>query len=159
MKIIRATVLVLLAAPVAAQQRATNPATAAIWTAVIDAAYSPESGIALADSSLDLQRAPRGPDKWLPRYTGADSAALADMLTQNRTAVALDSTLLLAVVRPGKMRRWVRLALPGFNAPGQVAFVYGHFTCGSGCGWDEGFVLELHAGRWTVVARRRYSIT
>ena len=96
------------------------------------------------------------------RRSAEDSAAFVDMLGRNRRALylarILRDSLLAPELRDGE-QRYASLALPGFNPRRDVAFVYGQFTCGRGCDWTEGFVLELRSGTWLVVARRRYSVS
>lgn len=139
--------------------RPDTTAAVAIWSSVIATVYPDGGGVVLADSTIDLARAPRRMDRWLPSQRGGDSAAVLDMLTRNRHVAAVDSVARHRIQRSGSEPRHVRLALPGFDASGDIAFVYGHFTCGAGCGWDEGFVLERRGSTWTVVARRRYSVS
>lgn len=164
----RATVVLLcltLSQPAVAQHAtAESSANAMIWSRVIAAAYPTATRVTFADSTIGLERAPRAVAAWIVRHSVEDSVAVMDMLDRNRHAFKIDSTL-LAVLNgtaqkpPAPEPRFVRLAFPGFNARGDVAFVYGQFTCGRGCGWDEGFVLERRGSIWLVVARRRYSVS
>jgi len=121
----------------------------------------------MADSTINLARAPRSAARWVARDSAQDSVALIDMFARNQRAYVIDHTattvtaraIEAAIERAGAPERFVRLSMPGFNTRGDVAFVYGQFTCGAGCTWDEGFVLERRGTAWKVVARRRYSIS
>lgn len=159
-----ALLLVCLTAPGLASAQPPTATDAAVWATVLVAAYPASATVTVADSTLSLARAPRSIARWLPRSAVEDTAAFRDMLQRNHQAVPIisrvrDSLARASASRAAGLSRYVRFALPGFNARGDIAFVYGQFTCGPGCGWDEGFVLELRDGAWVVASRRRYSVT
>jgi hypothetical protein len=96
---------------------------------------------------------------WIIRADASDTIAVLDMLARNRTAALIARSTLSVLQRPGDPARYAKLAHPGFSTHGDIAFVYGQFTCGPRCAWDEGFVLEWRGDTWVVVGRRRYTVS
>jgi len=164
MRTASALVYLALAYPAAAQLPKATATDSPVWASVLAAVYPDSVRVTIADSTVSLERAPRSATRWLPWSSVDDTAAFNDMLDRNRQAFLITSAVRDSLAsaprsRAGGPQRFVRFARPGFNARHDVAFVYGQFTCGLMCNWDEGFVLELHNGAWVVVARRRYSVS